>query len=196
MTDHLNEADEHERSERTGCQVTARKMPGASKDRAVRPRGHTSETEWSDRVVIQSLVGVLVGRSSDQRRQVRHPQELRPEWAVFFCSSLFIWYVALLVPGCGGEVASWTLVVANWAWAADVILRLRIPLSFSWTRFGCVFSRIFLTGGCLPSFSELETYFGLAHSSQLSRPVPGRLLGPRIFLHLTRTRNFSSSRQP
>ena len=160
-----------------------------------RPSG---QTEWS----YNRLWWVLVGRSSDQRRQVKHPQELRPEWAVFF-----------VVPYLSGTSHCWSPVVAarwllgrwlwrwlqaNWAWAADVVPRPRILLSFSWTRFGCVFS-----GGCLPSFSELETYFGLAHSSQLSRPVPGRLLGPRIFLHLTRTRNFflvasvliSSSRQ-
>ena len=36
--------------------------------------------------------------------------------------------------------------------------------------------------GVFRVFSELETYFGLAHSSQLSRPVPGRLLGPPYFL--------------
>ena len=181
-SDSKKDAEEHRKTERSDRVVTQ-----------ARPSG---QTEWS----YNRLWWVLVGRSSDQRRQVRHPQELRPEWAVFF-----------VVPYLSGTSRYWSPVVAarwllgrwlwrwlqaNWAWAADVILRLRIPLSFSWTRFGCVFSRIFLTGGCLPSFSELETYFGLAHSSQLSRPVPGRLLGPRIFLHLTRTRNFSSSRQP
>ena len=56
MTDHLKEAYEHERSERTGCRATARRCRGASKDRAIKPSGHASETEWSDRVVIQSLV--------------------------------------------------------------------------------------------------------------------------------------------
>ena len=42
--------------------------------------GPSGQTEWSH----NRLWWVLVGRSSDQRRQVRHPQELRPGWAVFF----------------------------------------------------------------------------------------------------------------
>ena len=93
-SDSKKDAEEHRKTERSDRVVTQ-----------ARPSG---QTEWS----YNRLWWVLVGRSSDQRRQVRHPQELRPEWAVFFCSSLFVWYVALLVTGCGVEVASWTLVVA------------------------------------------------------------------------------------
>ncbi len=85
---------------------------GASKDRAVRPSGHTSETEWSDRVVIQSLV---VGPRWQVERPTppgETPTGIKARVGGVFCSSPFIWYVALLVPGCGGEVASWTLVMA------------------------------------------------------------------------------------
>ena len=159
MTDHLNEVDEHERSERTGCRVTARKMPRSIE----RPSG---QTEWShkrDRVVIQSLV---VGPGWQVERPTppgETPTGIKPEWAVFF-----------VVPYLPGTSRYWSPVVAarwllgrwlwrwlqaNWAWAADVILRLRIPLSFSWTRFGCVFSRIFLTGGCLPEFFGVGDLF-------------------------------------
>ena len=74
MTDHLKEAYEHERSERAGCRATARRCRGASKDRAVRPSGHASETEWSDRVVIQSLVvgPGSAGRATNSTRRDTH----------------------------------------------------------------------------------------------------------------------------
>ena len=85
MTDHLNEA--------------------------VRPSGHTSETEWSDRVVKQSLVVGLGWQVERPTPPGETPTGIKARVNGVFCSSLIIWYVALLVPGCGGEVASWTLVM-------------------------------------------------------------------------------------
>ena len=173
-TPDLDDDGSPQRSGRTRT-VRADRLSSDSKKDAEEHR----KTERSDRVVIQSLV---VGPGWQVERPTppgETPTGIKARVGGVFCSSPFIWYVALLVPGCGGEVASWTLVVgwlqANWAWAANVVLRPRIPLSFSWTGLGCVFSRIFLTGGCRPSFSELETYFGLALSSQLSRPVQSTL---------------------
>ena len=141
-----------------------------------RPSG---QTEWSrkrDRVVGPSGYTVACGgswfnRSSDQQCQARHPQELKPKWAVFFVG---MWYVAslvwlfglwsryeyLVVPtwwflGRGW----WSWLQAEWAWAMDVALRRQLPSSFSWSRFPCVFSRIFLAGGSLLSFSGVGAYF-------------------------------------
>ena len=152
MTDHLNEADEHERSERTGCRVTARKMPRSierpsgqaewshKRDRVVRPSGHTIACGW-----------VLVGRSSDQQCQARHPQELKREWAVFFVGTRYVASLGWLF-GLGRVTSTWWCLRGGFsaevsgagykrigAWAADVVLRPWILLSFSWTRFGCVF---------------------------------------------------------
>ena len=113
-----------------------------------RPSG---QTEWSrkrDRVVGPSGHTVACGgswfsRSSDQQCQARHPQELKPEWAVFFCR-----YAVRRIFG----VAIWALVA------------LPVP--------GGVYVVV-----SRPRLVELAA-------------------GHRIFLHLTRTRIFSSSRQP
>ena len=179
MTDHLNEADEHERSERTSCRVTARKMP-----RIKRPSGHTIACGGS----------WLAGRATNAARCDTHRNQ-GPSGR-FFCSSLFIWYVALLVPDCGGE--------DDGCGAGYRLIGLGRRTLFYVYGFLCL-SRGPVLVAYFRGFSSLASVFRFFGVGDLFRtgalfaifaPVLGRLLGPRIFLHLTRTRNFSSSRQP
>ena len=121
-------------------------------DRVVTQARPSGQTEWS----YNRLRWVLVGRSSDQRHQVRHPQELRPEWAVFY-----------VVPYLSGTSRYWSPVVAarwllgrwlwrwlqaNWAWAADVILRYGFLCLSRGPVLGAYFRGFSSLAGCLPSF--------------------------------------------